>query len=74
MKCPYCNNEMEKGFIQTGNRIAWTKQQHKFSLLPKEGEVMLGNNMYKGVNFPAYICKKYKKVLLDYSDNNYKGI
>ncbi len=72
MNCPYCNQEMENGFLQTGNKIAWTKKIHKFSLLHKEGEVMLENNVFKAINFPAYICNNCKKVLLDYSDKNYK--
>lgn len=72
MKCPSCNEQMELGYLQTGTRIAWTKRIHKISLLPKKGEVMLENNLIKGVNFEAYICKKCKKVLFDYSDKNYE--
>ena len=42
MKCPVCGNEMEKGYIQTGERMSWVRQKHKVSLFPKDGEVMLG--------------------------------
>lgn len=70
MRCPYCNEEMEQGYLQTMQRIAWTKKIHKISLLPKDGEVLLENNTFKGANFQAYICKQCKKVLFDYSDKD----
>ena len=68
MKCPICNQEMEQGYIQTGQRIAWTKNIHKVSLLPKPGEIMLENNVFKGSAFTAFICKSCKKIVMDYSD------
>lgn len=46
MKCPVCGNEMEKGYIQTGERMSWVKQKNKVSSYPKDGEVMLGNNVF----------------------------
>ncbi len=68
MRCPYCNEEMQQGYLQTGQRIAWTKKIHKISLLPKDGEVLFANNTIRGTSFQAYICKGCKKVLFDYSD------
>ena len=41
MKCSICNNEMEQGFLQGMRRVAWVKNQHKASLLPKQGEILL---------------------------------
>lgn len=60
MKCPCCNEEMEEGYLQTGTRIAWTKEIHKNSLLPSKGEVMLQNNMFKGDNYPYNGVINYK--------------
>jgi DNA-directed RNA polymerase subunit RPC12/RpoP len=68
MKCPACGKEMEQGFLQSGNRIAWTKKIHRISLLPKEGEILLENNMISQAIFDAYICKSCKKITIDYSD------
>jgi len=42
MDCPKCNNEMEQGYLQGMRRVAWVKNKHKVSLLPKQGEVLLG--------------------------------
>ena len=59
MVCTICNQDMQQGFLQTsGPRVAWTKKIHKISLLPKVGEIMLENNLARGVNFSAYICKR----------------
>ncbi len=71
MNCPVCGNHMEKGFIQALRRIAWVKQQHKVSLLPRDGEVLLGNNAFSDVIIDAYICKACKKVIIDYSTADY---
>ncbi len=70
MKCPYCGGEMEEGFLQGADRVAWVKKRHKFSLLPKEGEVLLENNMVKDFLFPASICKACKKIVVDYADKD----
>lgn len=68
MKCPYCDNEMEQGLLQGMRRVAWVKQQHKISLLPKQGEIMLKNNTFSDFVFPAQICKSCEKIIVDYSD------
>lgn len=67
MYCPVCGNIMEKGFLQTQQRASWVKKKHLFSILPKEGEVLLGNNVFSSLVLDAYICKLCKKVVIDYS-------
>ena len=72
MKCPTCGNEMEKGFVQAFRRMAWVKQQHKVSLFPKNGEVLLGNNAFSDIIIDSYICKSCKKIVMDYRQADYK--
>ena len=72
MQCPVCGKEMEQGFLQSGQRMVWVKTPHKVSLLPKSGEVLLGNNVLGGLSFEAYICKSCKKIILDYSKFDYE--
>ena len=67
MKCPICNQEMERGFVQSGTRIIWTKRIHKISLLPKDGDVLLLHSVLKPSAIPASICKKCEKIIMDYS-------
>ena len=69
MMCPFCNSPMEKGLLQSGSLIVWVKKKHLLSLLPKEGEVLLGSNFVSSPTVPAHICKKCKKIICDYSDS-----
>ncbi len=69
MKCPFCVTEMEKGLLQGGNILAWTKKRHYLSLLTKDGEVELARDYLIGPALPAWICKKCKKVIVDYSES-----
>lgn len=68
MKCPVCSSEMEHGFLQGMRRVAWVRKPHKLSLIPKQGEILLENNVIKDFVFKAFICKSCKKILVDFSD------
>lgn len=72
MKCPYCNNEMEKGLIQSSQEIAWLKGEKK-RLFGRaafhDGSVVLSElSFLKGSAVTAFLCRSCKKVLIDYSD------
>lgn len=71
MKCPICEKEMEQGFLQGNQRVAWVKKRHKFSLLPKQGEILLENNSFCNYIFSAWVCKSCKKVIIDYSNKEF---
>ncbi|MBR2801696.1 MAG: hypothetical protein IKE21_03730 [Erysipelotrichaceae bacterium] len=73
MNCPVCGKEMEKGLAQGGQILSWVKEKHKLSMLPKKGEVLLGRSSFQILTFEACICKACKKVVLDYSKNNYQN-
>ncbi len=66
MRCPFCGNGMEAGYVQSGNLMVWVKKKHYVSLLPKEGEVLLDRNYLSGAIIPAHICKQCKKVIAEY--------
>lgn len=70
MKCPYCGNELRKGYIQSGRIIFFTEKIHKFSFIPnlsKESEVVLSSNNMTYPNCNALHCLACKKVIIDYS-------
>ena len=67
MKCPVCSKEMEQGFVQGNQRIAWVKRKHTVSILPREGDVLLENKAFGSFSFPAWICKGCQKIVFDYS-------
>ncbi|MBP1756974.1 MAG: hypothetical protein H6Q59_3372 [Firmicutes bacterium] len=74
MKCPYCNDEMEKGLIQSNHEIAWLPGEKKKALTRADfyqGAVVLSElSFLKSSAVTAYICKKCEKVIIDFSDGN----
>ena len=70
VKCPFCESMMEKGMIQGGNLPVWVKKKHYLSLLPRDGEVILDRDYLTGTAIPAWICKKCKRVIGEYTDND----
>ncbi|MBO7473018.1 MAG: hypothetical protein J6U00_03285 [Ruminococcus sp.] len=72
MTCPYCNNEMEQGIIQSPHELSW-KRGTKRPVLGRaefhEGSVVLSKlSFMKGSAVVAYLCRECKKVIIDYSD------
>jgi len=69
MKCPYCNNEMELGYIQCRDGVTWTPKKQlvaALSILGK-GSVSLENGAAENSRTVyAYHCKECKKVVIDY--------
>lgn len=72
MKCPYCGKEMEKGFMQSPQEIAWLEGEKRHFLSKAdfyEGSVVLSKlSFLKGSAVTAYLCRDCKKVLIDYGD------
>ena len=73
MKCPYCNQEMEAGFLTSDARcIAWRRERHEPGLVSR-------NDRNSGVQFSqerrlgaavvenAYCCAACRKIVIDYS-------
>lgn len=70
-KCFKCGGEVKKGYIQCANRIAWVPKVSKASVEPSfsKDSVLLSKQTRFSINHvDAYICKKCKNVVLDYSD------
>ena len=38
MKCPYCNEEMKKGYIQSARQMFWGEKKHRMSFIPHGAE------------------------------------
>lgn len=70
MLCPFCGEEMEKGYLQSGSIMVWVKKKHHFSLLPKDGEVQLDRGYLSSPALPSWICRKCRKVISEYKEKN----
>lgn len=72
MKCPFCNEEMNLGFVRpTGNGgICWTDEDTKYGAPVKsKGFFRLGKAPYlKGESVPAANCPSCKRIIIDYTD------
>ena len=70
MKCPYCNKEMELGYIQCRDGGAWTKKKYFWEVFSSlhEDSLSLANGAAKNSRtIYAYKCSCCKKVIIDYS-------
>ncbi len=69
MKCPYCGDEMESGFIKSGRSIYWGKEQVVDPLFYpddiKVNKFSLGA-LFGGNYVEAYHCSSCKKIVVSY--------
>lgn len=70
MKCPYCNEEMKKGYIQCRDGVTWTPKKQLIASLSS-----LGNGSIKISNIEpdyssavyAFHCEGCKKIIIEYN-------
>lgn len=69
MKCPWCNSEMEDGYLQSREGdIVYRKQYENFYIYD-ERDIILNKNNFKLFTSPrvkACICKQCKKIVIEY--------
>ena len=71
MICPYCQKEMEKGFLQSRDGLAWTSKKHKiaaFSCYTSDAVTLSTDNSIAPKTLDAYLCRTCKKVIIDYNE------
>ena len=70
MKCPYCNKEMESGYVQCRDGLHWTPKKQKVAVLSGmgKGAIAIGNeNGYMANSFAtAFHCDDCKTVIIQY--------
>lgn len=68
MKCPYCNNEMESGYIGQSKLfvpITWVSDNVKEdAILPIHKTINLTSTL-KGGTITTYYCENCKKFIID---------
>ena len=69
MKCPYCQKEMEKGYIQCRDGVHWTPKKQLVAALSEfgKGSVSLENGVGNNRTVYAYKCGECQKVIIDYA-------
>lgn len=72
MKCPYCNNEMELGYIQCRDGVTWTPKKQlvsALSFLGKGGVSLTNGATHNSQTVYAHRCGECEKVVIDYSQD-----
>ena len=72
MTCPYCNNGMEEGIIQSSQELSW-KKGLKRPIFGRAGfhddSIVLSKlSIMKGSAVKALLCRNCMKVIIDCAD------
>ncbi|MGI6224763.1 MAG: PF20097 family protein [Peptococcales bacterium] len=74
MNCPYCNEEMEKGFLHASSSAGmyWLKEGDSIilntakSIKKNNGILLCKPSMFGPAKSMAYICKQCQKIIIDF--------
>ena len=70
--CPYCDGELETGYIQCRDGVIWTKKKRKVAALPSLSKSSItlswGGGVFSGASVVAYCCRSCEKIIINYSD------
>ncbi len=76
MICPYCNNEMRKGFVQCRDGVYWTPKKQWVSALASlaSGAIPIGTDdkLMPNSKAIAYNCENCKNVMIPYGGDDEK--
>ena len=64
MKCPYCSNEMKKGFLQSRDGLGWSQKKR---IIAAFSELFADQPLGKTV--VAYLCGDCQKIVIDYNND-----
>jgi len=69
MKCPFCGEDMVKGYVNVEGMM-FSENKHKMFLTPSDGEKYADNVKARIVfdHYDAECCPKCKKLIVDISD------
>ncbi len=68
MLCPYCDNEMTPGFIQSQKPMVW---KGKMASFPGSGDFAAGSielsdtTFFKGAYVEAHLCRECRKLIIE---------
>ncbi len=69
MLCPYCQKEMDEGWLVYRDSLLWSKQQKNVGILPIGKDTIClrseSSSMFCS-NRKAYHCHSCKKIIIDY--------
>ena len=66
MKCPWCNQEMEDGCIQSERGDIVYREEYQSFFTPDDKDIVLNKNVITSPRVKACICKQCKKIVIGY--------
>ena len=66
MDCPFCGCKMVSGHMQSGRVVFFTQNKRNWVFQPSDDDVVLTIDNWTCPTCVAYLCKKCKKVIVDY--------
>lgn len=67
MQCPYCNEEMKKGYIQSPRQqIFWGEEKRKILIIPLGDDISLSQGTFNTPYVESYCCLKCKKIIIEF--------
>ena len=64
MKCPFCGNEMEKGFIKSSHQIFWGKDKGLWSFDDIKLAKVTFDTFVKGNSIESLDCSNCQKIVI----------
>lgn len=66
MLCPYCNQAMTEGYVQSARVMFFTTELKELFLTPGKNGVTLSKNNWTFPNAKAWHCSACRKVIAEY--------
>lgn len=64
--CPYCGNEMQRGYLQSGKPIIWAKDEKALTFqVSGDNEYTVSHGLLEGCYAETYFCKNCDIFILE---------
>ena len=74
MKCPYCQQQMQEGFLSSRSPVFWSEEVSGLPVPTRRGDVLLGGALGLAVRPRAYLCRTCKTVITPYGSRFSKQV
>lgn len=64
MKCPYCEQDMEPGYVQSYKPVFWVREKRQLPLRAKKDDILIYDSSWDEENGRAYLCRACGKMIV----------
>lgn len=66
MNCPYCNQPMKRGYLQSGQGFIWSSEKKEdIFIASKDSDINFRKRLFKGCYVESWYCADCKKLVTD---------